>query len=172
MTGMMSLSTLTELFDFNYWARDRQLQTCAALTQEQLLRPLGNSFPSLHDTLTHLLAVEWVWLERWRGRAPRTLMAPTDFPTLAALSERWQTVEHEMREYVAALTGDALESPMTIVSTRGQEWTYPLGHMILHLLHHQTYHRGQVTALLRQLDVQPPKVDFLDALDAGFRMSS
>jgi uncharacterized damage-inducible protein DinB len=41
--------------------------------------------------------------------------------------------------------------------------------MILHLLHHQSYHRGQVTSLLRQLGAQPPKVDFLDALDAGFR---
>jgi uncharacterized damage-inducible protein DinB len=26
-----------------------------------------------------------------------------------------------------------------------------------------------VTALLRQLGAQPPKVDFLDALDTGFR---
>ena len=74
-----------------------------------------------------------------------------------------------MREYVAGLTDEALERPMTVVSTRGQERTYPLHHMIQHLLHHQTYHRGQVTALFRQLGVQPPKVDFLDACDAGFR---
>jgi len=44
-----------------------------------------------------------------------------------------------------------------------------LGGMILHLLHHQSYHRGQVTALFRQLGVQPPKVDFLDAHEMGFR---
>jgi len=54
---MMSLPLLNELFDYNYWARDRQLQACAALTEEQFLRPLGNSFPSLRDTFTHLLAV-------------------------------------------------------------------------------------------------------------------
>jgi uncharacterized damage-inducible protein DinB len=41
--------------------------------------------------------------------------------------------------------------------------------MILHLLHHQSYHRGQVTALFRQLGVQPLKVDFLDAHEMGFR---
>ncbi len=38
------------------------------------------------------------------------------------------------------------------------------------LLGAPTYHRGQVTALLRQLGVEPPKVDFLDAQDAGFRV--
>jgi uncharacterized damage-inducible protein DinB len=168
MRGTVSLASLNELFDFNYWARDRQLHTCAGLSEEQFLRPLGNSFPSLRDTLTHLLAVEWLWLERWRGQSPRTLLAPSEFPTVAALSERWQTVEREMREYVAGLTEETLERPLTIVNTRGQEWTYPLHHMIQHLLHHQTYHRGQVTTLLRQLGVQPPKVDFLDACDAGF----
>ena len=62
MSTTISLAILNELFDYNYWARDRQLQTCGALTEEQLLRPLGNSFPSLRDTLTHLLAVEWLWL--------------------------------------------------------------------------------------------------------------
>ena len=169
MSGTISLATLNELFDYNYWARDRQLQACAGLTEEQFLRPLGNSFPSLRDTLTHLLAVEWLWLERWRGRSPQTLLAPAEFPTLAALSQRWQTVEREMREYLAGLSEEALECPLTCVSTRGQTWTYPLWRMILHLLQHQSYHRGQVTALFRQLGVQPPKVDFLDAHDMGFR---
>jgi uncharacterized damage-inducible protein DinB len=168
MSGTISLATLNELFDYNYWARDRQLQTCAGLTEEQFLRPLGNSFPSVRDTLTHLLAVEWLWLERWRGNSPRTLLAPEEFPALAALSERWRTVEREMREYVSGLTEEVLERPMTCMSTRGQAWTYPLWRMIEHLLHHQTYHRGQVTALFRQLGVQPPNVDFLDACDAGF----
>ena len=74
-----------------------------------------------------------------------------------------------MREYVAGLTEEALECPVTCVSTRGQAWTYLLGRMILHLLHHQSYHRGQVTALFRQLGVQSPKVDFLDAHEMGFR---
>lgn len=169
MSGTMSLASLNELFDYNYWARDRQLQTCAGLTEEQFLRPLGNSFPSLRDTLTHLLAVEWLWLERWRGKSPRTLLVPEEFPTLAVLSQRWQSVEREMRDYVAGLSEEALERPMTIVNTRGQEWTYSLHRMIQHLLHHQSYHRGQVTALFRQLGIQPPKVDFLDGCDAEFR---
>jgi len=83
MVNSISLSVLKELFAHNYWARDRQLQACAALSGEQFLRPLGNSFPSVRDTLAHLLAVEWLWLERWRGRSPRVLLPSEDFP-------RWQ----------------------------------------------------------------------------------
>lgn len=169
MASPISLSTLNELFAHNYWARDRQLEACAALTDEQFLRPLGNSFPSVRDTLVHLLAVEWLWLERWRGRSPRVLLAPGEFSTLAAVCERWHDVEKEMKRYLVALPDKALEQPMTCVSTRGNTWTYALWRMMVHFLEHQTYHRGQVTALLRQLGVQPPKVDFLDAQEAGFR---
>jgi uncharacterized damage-inducible protein DinB len=169
MACSISLPALNELFSHNYWARDRQLETCAELTQEQFLRPLANSFPSLRDTLAHLLAVEWLWLERWKGRSPRVVMSPEELPTVAAVRERWQAVEQEMRQYLATLPAETLDQPMTCTSTRGNTWTYPLWRLMIHFLEHQTYHRGQVTALLRQLGVQPPKVDFLDGLDAGFR---
>ncbi len=169
MAETISLAVLNELFEYNYWARDRQLQACATLTDEQFLRPAGGSFASLRDTLVHLLAVEWLWLERWRGRSPRSLLPPEEFLTLAAVFERWRTVEREMRDYVALLTDEALERSITCIGTRGNTWTYPLWRMIVHLLNHQAYHRGQVTNLLRQLGKQPPKVDFLDGLDAGFR---
>jgi hypothetical protein len=43
----LSLGVLRELFDYDYWARDRQLQACAGLTEEQFVRQLGGSFPSL-----------------------------------------------------------------------------------------------------------------------------
>ena len=58
-------------------------------------------------------------------------------------------------------------SPMTCTSTRGEQWTYPLWRMIAHLLNHQSYHRGQVTNYLRQLGVEPPRLDLLVAYDMG-----
>jgi uncharacterized damage-inducible protein DinB len=169
---MISLEAMRELFDYNYWARDRQLEACAALTEEQLLRPMGSSFSSVRDTLAHLVAVEWLWLERWQGRSPRALPPPDEFPTLAAISARWTTVERNMRDYLAGLAEEALLLPMTCTGTRGNVWTYPLWRMHMHLLNHQSYHRGQVTTLMRQLGAVPARVDFLVAHDAGLRKGS
>jgi uncharacterized damage-inducible protein DinB len=165
---ILTLEVLRELFDYNYWARDRQLEACAPLTEEQFLRPLGGSFSSLRDTLAHLVGVEWLWLERWQGRAPKALPPPEDLPTLAAVAGRWNVVESDMRSYLAGLTQEALGQPLTCIGTRGNTWTYPLWRMHIHLLNHQTYHRGQVTTLLRQLGAPPARVDFLVAHDAGF----
>jgi uncharacterized damage-inducible protein DinB len=163
------LATILELFDYNYWARDRQLEACAAIGTEQLLRPLGGSFASLRDTLAHMAGVEWIWLERWLGHSPKELPAAEEFPSLEAISERWSTVERDMRAYLAGLTDDDLQATRTYVGTRGNVWTYPLWRMHMHLLNHQSYHRGQVTTLMRQLGAAPARVDFLVAHDAGFR---
>ena len=165
---MHLLAAVNEMYEHNRWACDRQLRACAGLSEEQLSRRLGGSFPSLRETLAHLVAVEWLWLERWRGRSPTALIPPEELPTLAVITERWRIVEREMRSYLANLDEDALTGPRTYVNIRGERWTYPLWRMIVHLLNHQSYHRGQVTTLLRMLDAEPPRVDFLVGKDAGF----
>jgi uncharacterized damage-inducible protein DinB len=163
------LSTVRELFDYAYWARDRQLESCAPLTQEQLMQSLGGSFSCLRDTLAHSVHVEWLWLERWSGRTPKAIPPAEELPTLAAVRGRWQEVERDMRAYLSRLDEKELERVRTFTGTRGNTWTYPLWRFIMHLLNHQSYHRGQVTFMLRNLGVKPAGVDFLAALDAGLR---
>ena len=164
---MIPLVTLRELFAYNYWARDRQLEACAALSQEQFQRPMSGSFPSLRDTLAHLVGGEWAWLERCHGRSPRSFPTAEEFPTLTAISERWRAVEHDFREYLAGLHEEALIQPLTYVGLTGETWTYPLWRALLHVVNHQSYHRGQVTTILKQLGVPPPPVDLLIAHDMG-----
>ena len=42
----MTFDMLHTLVDYHYWARDRMFPVVEALTDEQLRRPLGNSFSS------------------------------------------------------------------------------------------------------------------------------
>jgi uncharacterized damage-inducible protein DinB len=166
---MVPIDTLRELFDYNYWARDRQLEACSALTEEQFLRPLGSSFSSVRDTLAHLVAVEWIWLERWLGRSPNKTdtqaFSAETFPNLAGVRDRWQAIEGKLRAFLETLSDDDLERPLSYINVKGEHWTYPLGQTLFHLANHQTYHRGQVTTLLRQLGATAPAIDYLVKLD-------
>ena len=164
---MVPLTTLRELFVYHYWARDRQLAACAALASEQLERPLGGSFTSVRHTLVHLLGAEWVWLERCRGNSPARMPGADEMPTLASIGERMRAVEQGMRAYLSGLEDSALTQTVRYTNFSGQNWEYPLWMVLLHLLNHQTYHRGQIATLLRQLGVEPPSVDLLVARDLG-----
>jgi uncharacterized damage-inducible protein DinB len=167
---MVSLETLRELFAYNYWARDRQLDACAKLTNEQFVQPMGNSFSSLRDTLAHLIAAEWIWKEGWLGRSPTSFPKPTDYPDLAAIQEAWKPVEKDVRDYLAGVSEETVAGRFTATNTRGETFSYPLWRSMLHVANHQTYHRGQVTMFLRQFGVEPPALDLtmadiLGALD-------
>jgi uncharacterized damage-inducible protein DinB len=166
---MISLDALRDLFDYNYWARDRQLDACGVLTGEQFVRPMGGSFSSVRDTLAHLVAVERIWLERWLGKSPTQAdaqeiaqgYAAGTFPDLAVVRERWQSVEHDLRAYLARLDEGQLKQPLTYTNVRGERWTYPLGETLFHVVNHQTYHRGQIATLLRQIGAGAPGIDYL-----------
>jgi uncharacterized damage-inducible protein DinB len=171
---MIPLQTIREIFDYNYWARDRQLEASVALSQEQFLRPMGSSYSSLRDTMAHLVGAEWGWQERWRGRSPSREVyfrdwGPDSFPTLTSVRERWAAVEQQVRDYLGHLTEDRLTRPLTYKNLKGETWTYPLWQTLWHVVNHQTYHRGQVTTLLRQLGAQAAPVDFLIAIDSGLK---
>ena len=72
----MTLQDLRTLVDFHYWARDRLLDSIERLTPEQFTRDMGNSFPSIRDTVAHLHAAEWAWYSRWRCGAVTRALAP------------------------------------------------------------------------------------------------
>lgn len=169
---MIPLETLLELYEFNYWARDRQFPACAALTSEQFLRPMGNSFSSVRDTLAHLLMVEWIWLERWEGRSPvrkdLEAFAAEKFPTLQSIRDAWGPVEKGVRDFLRACSEERLSQPLSYTNFQGEVWTYPLWRILYHVVNHQTYHRGQIATLLRQLGATPLQTDYLVAVDLHF----
>ena len=168
---MVPLPVLQTLYEYNYWARDRQLKACAALDEEKFLRPLGSSFASVRDTLAHLVAVEWVWLERCKGHSPTKAeavpWAAEAFPSLAVVEQRWRDTERGWRDLLRTLTPEQLLQPLSYTNIAGKPLTYPLWQILIHLVNHQTYHRGQITTLLRQLGVPAAEVDLLAAFDSG-----
>lgn len=160
---MIPLSIFKELFDYHYWARDQQLKACASLSQEQFLKPLGNSFPSARDTLAHMVIAEWAWLERWNGRTPEEAPSFEECTSVDAVAERWRATEEDMRSYLAGINLLKLGQKFSYSNSKGKQLTFELWQTLYHLLNHQSYHRGQVTTLLRQLGAQPPPVDFASA---------
>ncbi len=167
---VIPLNVISELFDYNYWARDRQYDACKGLTRRQFNQQFEGSFPSLRQTLTHMAFAEWLWLERWQGRSPERMPFDHDLNTPEELQKYMQGLEHRTREFFVEVDDQRLRQPLTYNNFAGETWTYPMWRSVLHVINHQSYHRGQVTNYLRALGVKPPMVDYLVAHDLGFRV--
>jgi len=136
----MTKQDVATLYAYNRWANGRTLDAVEKLDPAAFLKNLGNSFASIHATLVHIAGAEWAWLRRWHGDSPSTL--PTgDFPTVASLRERFQSLDREREAFLAGVTEE------------------PLVQSMQHVVNHGTYHRGQVTTMLRQLGATPIGTD-------------
>ena len=161
----MNKSDIQDLFEYNNWANGKILDAVSHLTPEQFLKDLQSSHLSVRDTLSHILAAEWIWLERWKGTSPKALLDPAEFPTAESVKRKLSQVETERAEFINGLTEQSLAQPITYTNTKGEQWTYQLGRMLQHVANHSSYHRGQITTMLRQLGVEPATVDLLVFVD-------
>jgi len=152
----MNNEYLRLLIDFHYWARDRALSAVELLTIEQYAKPMGSSFSSIRDTLNHIYGAEWIWFSRWNGVSPTSF--PTDeLPDIATLRTKWSELEGKVRALVDAAGEEGMNRVIEYRLMSGTPGASPLWQMVVHVVNHATYHRGQVTTLLRQHNAVPSK---------------
>jgi uncharacterized damage-inducible protein DinB len=159
MEDAMTLQEVQTLCDYNRWANQRIADACRALTSEQFTRELGSSFPSVRDTMVHIMLAEWIWLERCHGTSPMKFQPGSDFPTLEAVSARWQSID--LRGYAASLAGNDLERIVHFRRLDSSANTSVLWQILQHVVNHGTYHRGQITTMLRQLGAKAVSTDLI-----------
>lgn len=159
----MNLQDVRSLLDYHYWARDRLLDAVQLLAPEQFTRDMNSSFRSVRDTLVHTYVADWAWHSRWLGHSPSRGRDAAEFPDVAALRAAWGELEGNVRAFVGGLGERDIEREVEYTLLSGQPGKARVWQMVQHVVNHATYHRGQVTTMLRQLGAEPPKEMDLDA---------
>jgi uncharacterized damage-inducible protein DinB len=152
----MTHQDLQLLIDYHYWARDRVYEAVEPLAAEPFTRHLGNSFGSIRDTVAHLYGADWVWCSRWDGESPGALPEPAQFATLAAIQDVWAAQEQKVRAALARYGEQGIDR-LVEYRRNGQPQAQPFWQTLQHLVNHGSYHRGQVTTMLRQVGAAPPQ---------------
>ena len=175
----MNRDDIQLLYEYDRWANHRVFQAASALSAEQFTRDLGGSFRSVRDTLVHLVGGEWGWLTIWKEPSLSSAFVtdlwtrlnavfdPNAFPDLAAVQLKWAEVERQQIEFVSGVTDGSLGRMLPIRTTQ-----ISLAHLMQHLANHSTYHRGQVSLMMRQLAAKPLATDFAMFLMEGRRESA
>lgn len=157
----MNAETLRLLYDYTKWADARMFGAVEALPAGAFTKPMGNSFPSVRDTVVHLVSGQWMWLSRWKGTSPEAMWDPAEYPDPSAVRAKWEPLSRELLEFAAAQTDETVRRDVSFTNTKGKRFAWPLWKLMLHLANHSTYHRGQVTTLLRQLGAAPVGTDLV-----------
>lgn len=153
---MVPNSTLLTHLDYTLWATSKLLDAATRLTPDQLSLDLKVSHTSVLSTLQHIYYADRTWLARLTGQQI-PFADPAPGPSLDDLKEAWPPVIAGLRAYVESATD--LETNLTATRLNGATFTCARWKVLLHVVNHATLHRGQIMAMLRQLDHVPPATD-------------
>jgi uncharacterized damage-inducible protein DinB len=158
---MASAAVVRDLLVYMLWADRLMLKTVREVSPEDLTRNAGVSFGSLLGTMVHMLGSQRLWLSRFSGSAIERRPELADFPDLPAWIHGWADTAAGIEAFLASLTAEQLAAEITWVDTEGPVHTRPLWQPVCHMVNHNTYHRGQVVSLMRQLGYEPPQTDLI-----------
>lgn len=135
--------------------------------------PRTSFFPSLAQTLNHILSVDGYYLDAIEGvpdmLARANAFVPAD--TAQALAERQQASDERLIALCDRLAASGADPVVVMDRGEGREQRDRAGHVLAHLFMHQTHHRGQAHAMLSGTNIEPPQLDeFLMPCDAPFRI--
>ncbi|MDP9223549.1 MAG: DinB family protein [Actinomycetota bacterium] len=156
----MRKQDILTLFGFTYWANRQLLSATREVSVEQFTAPSTITYRDLRGTLVHTLDVEWSWRIRLRGEQPElweTSLVDDDYPTVAALAERWSADESAMREWLESLT----DSELTAIADIGTADRFPLWYYLIHIVTHSEQQRRDAAILLANNGQSPPDLEFL-----------
>jgi uncharacterized damage-inducible protein DinB len=166
----MDLRALTHLVAYHHWATGRLLRTLGTLPADALDQPVGGSFGTAQGLLLHILGAEEVWMQRLHGHSPPAFPDLASCNAVSDFQAAWDAVQARQHAFISGLGSEQLDAPVGYINFSGEAWAYPLDAVLVHLVNHGTYHRGQLAHVIRQLGQTPPATDYLvfaDEIAAG-----
>lgn len=160
--------------DYNQWINARVYAAARQLPAEELAASRKAFFGSIIGTLNHIVVGDTTWLKRFATHPSafdsldpiRALEVPVAlnqilFSDFDALSERRVLIDEAIVRWARQLTAADLSHSLTYTRMSGGVARKPLDALLVHFFNHQTHHRGQVTTLLSQADIDVGVTDVL-----------
>jgi uncharacterized damage-inducible protein DinB len=139
------------LFDHLAWADARARESIAGMP-ESAVRDRALAL------YAHIVAIEHAWLARFEERTPEYPQWPS--LSLEAAGALATSSAAGLRSIATAAGSEGLYATITYRSRAGIECRNSLWEILMHILLHGTYHRGQIALLARDGGGVPASTDF------------
>ena len=144
------MTVLKSLFDHKAWANEELFTFLATLPAEQIKVGVR--------TLNHIYVVDRLFRARLSGEAEAFEGTNTsETPLLADLHREVRATDAWYQQYVAGVSETTLAEVLDFSFTDGDKGRMSREEMLLHVITHGAYHRGNVGQLLKLIPVVPPR---------------
>lgn len=146
------MKTIMRMMDHLYWADGRILDALeASHTKDAELLKL----------VRHVAVAEQVWLSRLQGKGSAQYSLWEDAQELTAIRRMFEANAKDYRNYIEKLEESELDQMISYSSQNGTSFQTSVRDILLQVLLHGQYHRGQINRALRMESAEPAPVDYI-----------
>jgi uncharacterized damage-inducible protein DinB len=151
-------------YDYHIWANAKVCNHLKGLPQGVVEQEIQSVFPSIYQALVHIYKIDIVWLSTMSGdsfEVVRDKVTRLTEETQGKSVEELETLYAALAERFKAFFN---EQDMDVVAS----YPHPqygilrasYADIVQHIVNHGTYHRGNITAMLRQLGYKGVPTDY------------
>ena len=142
---------LIDLFEYDHWANTRWLDR---------LRSLDDVAPRTRALMAHLPATKRVWITRLRGEDSSDVPI---WPSLdwAGCARLLDATYDDYQVFLDQCSDYDLKAAIAYQNSKGVEYQTPVHEVLMHVITHNHYHRGQIAQATRQHGGEPVNTDYI-----------
>lgn len=147
----MDADNLRNLFEYDFWANREALAS---------LSTVAGDAARAQRFFAHIIGAQRVWLSRFESPEPPGAQPWPEMPleearaAIEELHSRWKAL-------LETTTPEKLAGDLVYRNTKGDEFRTPRQDVLMQLVLHSAYHRGQVAAAVRDSGGKPAATDYI-----------
>lgn len=155
-----------DFYTYHNWANERVFERLKEVPEEIYRSEVQSVFPNLSAVVLHIYLTDLVWIGAMADESYEDIQKET-----GAASTRLQnaSIEEIEREYAILkeryldffLGREDLDSKIIRSHPQFGSVETTLSELLHHVVNHGTYHRGNITAMMRQLGYHGPSTDYI-----------
>lgn len=148
---MIQPGYLQRMARYNRWQNESLYKAANQLDDADRRKDRGSFFGSIHETLSHILWADQIWMSRISDWAS----PGTGVPGSTSLFDDWDELcrlrneaDHKFIAWADDITQAEIDGDLNYVDSGGTPQTRVRAVCLMQVFNHQTHHRGQVHAML------------------------
>ncbi|WP_238655255.1 DinB family protein [Paenibacillus piscarius] len=146
------MKTIMRMMDHLYWADGRIMDA---------LKASHTKDTELLKLVRHVAVAEQVWMSRLQGKSNVQYWLWEEAEDLTAIRQLFEANAEQYRSYLAELEESELDRMVDYATQSGISFQTSVRDILLQVLLHGQYHRGQINRTLRMEEAEPVPVDYI-----------
>ncbi|MBT2724503.1 DinB family protein [Bacillus sp. ISL-46] len=153
------------LYNYHVWANQRIIDHLKTLSPEKYQKEMKSVFSSVSKVLSHIYLVDYGWLNILEGQNMNEAMQSSlqlqekiEKLPIEDLEMEFHTLSTRFKSFLESQ--EDIEKRIMLDNPWASLRETSLSEMILHVVNHGTYHRGNISAMLHQLGDSSVMTDY------------